>query len=170
MGRPRSKLRSMPLAKRCGWYSSGFNPQVWKGQQTLMEDLLIATAQFEHRSGDKQYNLSVIRKLAEQAALGRDLFFIILHKFVISTEGVAVVEKPAGKSKFDKGLPLAKIQRILCHQRKQLLHVNMPIPDPRSRNYLNPAMPSAFVHSSPSLPWRCSRRCRAGTRDLHLVH
>ena len=33
-----------------------------------MESLSIATAQFEHRSGDKPYNLAVIRHLAERAA------------------------------------------------------------------------------------------------------
>jgi predicted amidohydrolase len=33
-----------------------------------MEDLRVATAQFEHRSGDKTYNLSVIEKLAAEAA------------------------------------------------------------------------------------------------------
>ena len=33
-----------------------------------MDDLKIATAQFENKSGDKVYNLSVIEKLAEKAA------------------------------------------------------------------------------------------------------
>ena len=33
-----------------------------------MENLKIATAQFEHRSGDKEYNLSVIRDLSAKAA------------------------------------------------------------------------------------------------------
>lgn len=33
-----------------------------------MENLKVATAQFENRSGDKAYNLSVIRKLAAEAA------------------------------------------------------------------------------------------------------
>jgi predicted amidohydrolase len=33
-----------------------------------MQALTIATAQFEHRSGNKAYNLSVIRRLTEQAA------------------------------------------------------------------------------------------------------
>jgi predicted amidohydrolase len=33
-----------------------------------MENFKIATAQFEHKSGDKTYNLSVIKKLAAQAA------------------------------------------------------------------------------------------------------
>ena len=33
-----------------------------------MDNLTIATAQFEHASGDKQYNLSVIRRLAASAA------------------------------------------------------------------------------------------------------
>jgi predicted amidohydrolase len=35
-----------------------------------MENLSIATAQFEHKSGDKIYNLSIIRQLSEQAASG----------------------------------------------------------------------------------------------------
>ena len=33
-----------------------------------MKDIRIATAQFEHKSGDKEYNLGVIRKLAAKAA------------------------------------------------------------------------------------------------------
>jgi predicted amidohydrolase len=33
-----------------------------------MQNLKIATAQFEHRSGDKQYNLDVIEHLSAQAA------------------------------------------------------------------------------------------------------
>ena len=33
-----------------------------------METIKIATAQFEHRSGDKNYNLSIIKKLAQQAS------------------------------------------------------------------------------------------------------
>jgi predicted amidohydrolase len=33
-----------------------------------MENLRIATAQFEHRSGDKAYNLEVIRRLSQRAA------------------------------------------------------------------------------------------------------
>ena len=33
-----------------------------------MENLKIATSQFEHRSGDKEYNLSVIKKLSARAA------------------------------------------------------------------------------------------------------
>ena len=33
-----------------------------------MENMKISTAQFENRSGDKKYNLGVIRKLSEQAA------------------------------------------------------------------------------------------------------
>lgn len=33
-----------------------------------MNNLVVATAQFEHRSGDKSYNLSVIRSLSEKAA------------------------------------------------------------------------------------------------------
>jgi len=33
-----------------------------------METIKIATAQFEHKSGDKNYNLSIIKKLAQQAS------------------------------------------------------------------------------------------------------
>ena len=33
-----------------------------------MQNIKIATAQFEHRSGDKDYNLSVIRELSAKAA------------------------------------------------------------------------------------------------------
>ncbi len=33
-----------------------------------MENLKIATAQFEHKSNDKSYNLSVIRELTGKAA------------------------------------------------------------------------------------------------------
>jgi len=33
-----------------------------------MQNLKIATAQFEHKSGDKAYNLSVIEKLSNRAA------------------------------------------------------------------------------------------------------
>src|SRR5689334_18397810 len=33
-----------------------------------MKNIRIATAQFEHRSGDKEYNLGVIDQLCEQAA------------------------------------------------------------------------------------------------------
>jgi len=34
-----------------------------------MEKLKIATAQFENRSGDKSYNLSVIDKISQKAAI-----------------------------------------------------------------------------------------------------
>ncbi|HVM88842.1 MAG TPA: nitrilase family protein [Puia sp.] len=34
-----------------------------------MKNIKISTAQFEHRSGDKNYNLSIIEKLSQQAAL-----------------------------------------------------------------------------------------------------
>ena len=34
-----------------------------------MQPIKIATAQFEHKSGDKDYNLSVIEKLAHKASL-----------------------------------------------------------------------------------------------------
>ena len=33
-----------------------------------MENIRISTAQFEHKSGDKEYNLSVIDRLAEKAS------------------------------------------------------------------------------------------------------
>ena len=36
-----------------------------------MEKIKIATAQFENRSGDKIYNLSMIRQLAGKASSGR---------------------------------------------------------------------------------------------------
>jgi predicted amidohydrolase len=40
----------------------------------MKKNITISTAQFEHRSGDKQYNLSVIEKLSRQAALeGSDI-------------------------------------------------------------------------------------------------
>ncbi|MCU1262716.1 MAG: Nitrilase/cyanide hydratase and apolipoprotein N-acyltransferase, partial [Bryobacterales bacterium] len=41
------------------------------GQNRKVEHLRIATAQFEHRSGDKAYNLGVIRQLTELAAASR---------------------------------------------------------------------------------------------------
>ena len=34
-----------------------------------MEKIKISTAQFEHRSGDKRYNLSVIEKLSQKASI-----------------------------------------------------------------------------------------------------
>ena len=34
-----------------------------------MDKIKISTAQFEHKSGDKNYNLSVIDKLSQQASL-----------------------------------------------------------------------------------------------------
>ena len=37
-------------------------------KQKVMENIKIATAQFEHRSGDKDYNLRVIESLAADAA------------------------------------------------------------------------------------------------------
>src|SRR5665647_2724062 len=41
----------------------------WQFKNTLnMDKLIISTAQFENRSGDKDYNLSVIEKLAIQAS------------------------------------------------------------------------------------------------------
>lgn len=48
-----------------------------------MNDIKIATAQFEHRSGDKKYNLSVIDNLSENAAsLGADV--IAFHECSIT--------------------------------------------------------------------------------------
>lgn len=48
-----------------------------------MENLKIATAQFEHKSGDKAYNLSVIEQLAQQAsAEGADV--IAFHECSIT--------------------------------------------------------------------------------------
>jgi predicted amidohydrolase len=34
-----------------------------------MKSIKLATAQFENKSGDKNYNLNVIKRLAEKAAL-----------------------------------------------------------------------------------------------------
>lgn len=51
-------------------------------------NLRIATAQFEHRNGDKPYNISVIRKLAEQAAAaGAEA--VAFHECCISGYGFA---------------------------------------------------------------------------------
>jgi len=36
--------------------------------QYFMEKLKIATAQFEHKSGDKTYNLGIIESLSQKAA------------------------------------------------------------------------------------------------------
>jgi len=48
-----------------------------------MENLKIATAQFEHKSGNKAYNLSVIERLAQQAsAEGADV--IVFHECSIT--------------------------------------------------------------------------------------
>ena len=44
-----------------------------------MENIKIATAQFENRSNDKDYNLSVIDKLSKQAA-GRGANMIAFHE------------------------------------------------------------------------------------------
>lgn len=41
---------------------------IFKQKLTQMENIKIATAQFEHRSGDKKYNLNVIDKLSGAAA------------------------------------------------------------------------------------------------------
>jgi predicted amidohydrolase len=43
------------------------NPNL-QAQRNFMKDIKIATAQFENRSGDKEYNLSVINKLSKIAA------------------------------------------------------------------------------------------------------
>jgi predicted amidohydrolase len=48
-----------------------------------MKNLKIATAQFEHRSNDKQYNLSVIEKLSAAAA-AQDADIIAFHECSIS--------------------------------------------------------------------------------------
>src|SRR4030095_4970423 len=48
-----------------------------------MENIKIATAQFEHRSGDKEYNLSVIEKLAREAA-AKGAHVIAFHECCIS--------------------------------------------------------------------------------------
>ena len=44
-----------------------------------MENLKIATAQFEHKSGDKAYNLSVIKDLAGKAS-GQGAHVIAFHE------------------------------------------------------------------------------------------
>lgn len=51
-------------------------------------NLNIATAQFEHRNGDKPHNLSVIRKLAEQAA-GAGTKVVAFHECSVSGYGFA---------------------------------------------------------------------------------
>ncbi len=48
-----------------------------------MDNLKIATAQFEHKSGDKEYNLSVIERLAEKAA-GEGAAVIAFHECSIT--------------------------------------------------------------------------------------
>ena len=48
-----------------------------------MENITIATAQFEHRSNDKGYNLSVIDKLSKQAA-AQDAKMIAFHECAIT--------------------------------------------------------------------------------------
>ncbi|HVX49398.1 MAG TPA: nitrilase family protein [Chitinophagaceae bacterium] len=48
-----------------------------------MQNLQIATAQFEHKSGDKQYNLSVIDKIAGEAA-AKGAQVIAFHECCIS--------------------------------------------------------------------------------------
>ena len=48
-----------------------------------MEKIKISTAQFEHRSGDKAYNLGVIEKLARQAK-GQDASAIAFHECSIT--------------------------------------------------------------------------------------
>ncbi len=46
-----------------------YNFDIWKSFHfCLMEKLVIATAQFEHRSGDKTYNLDTIEQLTANAA------------------------------------------------------------------------------------------------------
>ncbi len=55
-----------------------------------MKNIRIATAQFEHKSGDKEYNLSVIEKLSKQASVsGADV--IAFHECSIT--GYAFVRK-----------------------------------------------------------------------------
>ena len=48
-----------------------------------MNNLKIATAQFENRSGDKAYNLSVIERLAQKAA-GEGAAAIAFHECSIT--------------------------------------------------------------------------------------
>lgn len=51
-----------------------------------MQDLTIATAQFESRNGDKTYNLSVIEKLSRQAA-EKGVQVISFHELCITSYG-----------------------------------------------------------------------------------
>jgi len=68
-----------------------------------MQNLQIATAQFEHKSGDKQYNLSIIDKMAgEAAAKGANV--IAFHECSISGYTFA--------SKLDKQQMLALAEHI----------------------------------------------------------
>jgi len=51
--------------------------------QPYMENIKIATAQFEHRSGDKNYNLSIIKKLTARAS-GLGAKIIAFHECSIT--------------------------------------------------------------------------------------
>jgi len=64
----------------------------------IMENIRISTAQFENRSGDKEYNLSVIEKLTEEAAsLGSQA--IAFHES--SVTGYTFVRNLTGKQLLD---------------------------------------------------------------------
>jgi predicted amidohydrolase len=80
-----------------------------------MEPLKIATAQFEHRSGDKSYNLSVIEKLSEKAAQ-ENSDVIAFHE--CSVTGYTFARKFSKKQMLDlaefipDGLSTMKLKRI----------------------------------------------------------
>jgi len=58
-------------------------PDVRKSYIYCMQDIKIATAQFENRSGDKGYNLSVIKQLSAQAA-ARGADVVAFHECAIT--------------------------------------------------------------------------------------
>lgn len=74
-----------------------------------MENLKIATAQFEHRSGDKKYNLSVIERLAQQAKEeGADV--IAFHE--CSVTGYTFARHLSQKEMFDLAEPIPQGESI----------------------------------------------------------
>lgn len=74
-----------------------------------MENLKIATAQFEHRSGDKKYNLSVIERLAKQAKEeGADV--IAFHE--CSVTGYTFARHLSQKEMFDLAEPIPQGESI----------------------------------------------------------
>lgn len=82
-----------------------------------MKNLIISTAQFENRSGDKKYNLSVIESLAGQAsALGSDI--IAFHECSIT--GYTFAGKLTNKQLLDvaelipEGESTTRLKEIAC--------------------------------------------------------